>query len=159
MTQRGPRTDKLKDLIDDTRKPLDRDFRNIRQCVAQRTYESQKQQKRNYDCKRKKPKQYQKGDLVMVRNFDTTAGVNKKMIPRFKGPYEISKILRNDRYVIIDPQGLQNTQRAFTGVWEVGNMRSWICSKTLTQTLTVNQSTLFYSLYPIISTVIRLVLV
>jgi len=30
---------------------------------------------------------YKEGDYVVVRNIDTTPGVNKKLIPKFKGPY------------------------------------------------------------------------
>lgn len=47
----------------------------------------------------------------MIRNFDNTPGINQKMIPQFRGPYEITKILTYNRYVISDLPGLQNTQR------------------------------------------------
>ncbi|EFN72343.1 hypothetical protein EAG_00324, partial [Camponotus floridanus] len=68
---------------------------------------------------------YEKGDLVMIRNFESTPGINKKMIPQFRGPYEISRVLRNDRYVVSDPAGCQNTQRLYSGTWDVNNLRPW----------------------------------
>jgi len=36
----------------------------------------------------------------MVKNFDCTAGVARKLIPKNKEPYVIEKILKNDRYLI-----------------------------------------------------------
>lgn len=66
--------------------------------------------------KRKKPKKYEKSDLVMIKNFDNAFGVSKKMIPQFHGPYEIAKALRNNRYIIIDPLEFQNTQRLYKGI-------------------------------------------
>lgn len=68
----------------------------------------------------------------MVKNFDNTTGVSKKMIPQFRGPYEITKVLRNNRYVVTDPPGFQNTQKLYTGTWDVNNIRPWITSKDLT---------------------------
>lgn len=64
----------------------------------------------------------------MIRNFESTPGISRKMIPQFRGLYEISKVLRNNRYVISDPSGLQNTQRPYVGVWDVSNIRPWIDS-------------------------------
>lgn len=68
------------------------------------------------------------GDLVMIRNFENTPGISKKIIPQYRGPYEISKILKNNRYIISDPPGVQNTQRPYNGTWNVDNIRSWINS-------------------------------
>lgn len=53
----------------------------------------------------------------MVRNFESTAGVSKKLIPTFKGPYEICKKLQNDRYVVNDIEGYQITQK----YWHMGS--------------------------------------
>lgn len=62
----------------------------------------------------------------MIKNVDTTPGVNKKHIPKFKGPYEIKKVLPNDRYVIQDIPGSRVTQMPFNSVYEARNMKSWI---------------------------------
>jgi len=64
----------------------------------------------------------------MLRNFDSMAGMSRKLIPQFKGPYVFKKILRNDRYLIADIEGFQNTQKSYQGVWESKNVRLWIKS-------------------------------
>jgi len=66
---------------------------------------------------------YQTGDLVLIRNLDSTPGVSKKLIPQFKGPYKVTKCMRNNRYVIADMEGCQNTRKPYIGVWEAHNMR------------------------------------
>jgi len=58
----------------------------------------------------------------MIRNFGPSMG---KLTPQFKGPYEVVKVFRNDRYLVSDLEGFQNTQRHYQGVWEGKNMRRW----------------------------------
>jgi len=41
----------------------------------------------------------------MVKNFDSTAGVARKLILKNKEPYVIEKILKNYRYLIKDIDG------------------------------------------------------
>jgi len=62
----------------------------------------------------------------MVKNIDTTPGVNKKHIPKFKGPYEIKVVLPNDRYVVKDIEGFQVTQLPFNSVFESKYIQPWI---------------------------------
>lgn len=62
----------------------------------------------------------------MVKNFDSTPGVSQKLIPRFKGPYQVERVLRNNRYVLKDVEGFQLTQTPYRGTWEAANMRQWI---------------------------------
>ncbi|GJQ88177.1 hypothetical protein Trydic_g13175 [Trypoxylus dichotomus] len=64
-------------------------------------------------------------DHVVIKNFDNTPGVNKKLIPKFKGPYVVKKVLPNDRYAIGDPPDFQNTQIPFDGVVDSNNMKAW----------------------------------
>jgi len=54
------------------------------------------------DKRRKRPHQYKKDDYVGIRNFDSSPGAPKKFIPAFKGPYKITEVLKNDRYIIKD---------------------------------------------------------
>jgi len=76
-------------------------------------------EKRNCKTKRK-TNTYKVGDLVMIRNFGPSMG---KLAPQFKGPYEVVKVFRNDRYLVSDLEGFQNTQRHYQG--ESKNMRRW----------------------------------
>lgn len=84
--------------------------------------------KKYYDKRHKTPNVYDIGDYVMIKNIDVSAGVNKKLIPKFKGPYVIRKVLDADRYVISDPDGHQLTQLPYEGVCSPENMKKWISS-------------------------------
>jgi len=61
----------------------------------------------------------------MIRNFDNSVGVSHKMIPRFKGPYQVERVLRNNRYIVKDIDGFQLTQTPYRGTWEAANIRPW----------------------------------
>lgn len=65
-----------------------------RECIAR----TQEENKRNYDKRRKKAKQYREDDLVVIKR--TQLGPGLKCAPKFLGPYQIIKALRNDRYVV-----------------------------------------------------------
>lgn len=78
-----------------------------------------------FNRKHKEPNKYDVGDYVMIRNYVSTPGVVKKLLPKFRGPYEVKKISRNDRYIIGDIDGHQVTQTPYQGVWEATNMRPW----------------------------------
>ena len=81
--------------------------------------------KRYVNQKRQKTKKYEVGDYVMVKNCDCNVGVARKLIPKFKGPYMIFKVLKNDRIVQKDVEGFQQSQIPYLGVWAVGNLRPW----------------------------------
>jgi len=109
-----------------TKKNEDRDLDEIRNSAQKNTLDVQLKNKLYYDKSHKSPKKYAIGNYIMVKNVDTTPGVNKKHIPKFKGPYEIKKVLPNDRYVIQDIPAFQVTQRPFNSVYEARNMKPWI---------------------------------
>lgn len=104
----------------------DRDLDKMRQSAYDNNREAQVKNKLNVDNKRRIAKKYFVGDYIMIKNVDTTPGVCKKHIPKFKGPYEIKTVLPNDRYVIQDIQGFQITQIPFNSVFEARNMKPWI---------------------------------
>lgn len=62
----------------------------------------------------------------MVKNIDNALGINKKHIPKFKGPYEIKKVLPNNRYVIKGIEGFQITQLPFNSVFKSKYMKPWM---------------------------------
>ncbi|XP_036142863.1 uncharacterized protein LOC118645589 [Monomorium pharaonis] len=131
LHQRGNAINGLRDAFDaiGQTKPL-RDLTNLRKQASERIKESQNANKRDYDRKHKAAEKYEVGDKVMIRNFNNTAGVSPKMIPRFKGPYQVSRVLRNDRYVIMDIEGFQLSQTPYHGIWEASNMRLWKPAQT-----------------------------
>lgn len=125
IIQRGKIHDPVAEYVD---KEINYDIRNLtelRMKANENTNKRQMQSKAQGDKKRKEATTYNIGDYVMLKNFDTTKGISPKLKPRFKGPYQIAKILRNNRYVIVDIPGCQVTQKKYEGVWEPANMRLW----------------------------------
>ena len=68
----------------------------------------------------------------MVKNFDSTVGVARKLIPKYRGTYKLSKILKNDRFVLEDVENFQQSRNPYVAVWAVGNIKPWL-GKTRTK--------------------------
>jgi len=123
VKQRGKLTDNLSEYLQDGEEPCDID--KIRERASDRILRSQTYNKEYTDNKRKEAHSYSVGDLVSIKDFDNTIGALQKLIPVFKGTYKIAEKLDNDRYVIIDVDGFQNTLRPYRGVWQAANLRPW----------------------------------
>jgi len=123
--KRGKLTDNLREYLQDGEEPEPCDIDKIRERASDRILRSQTYNKEYADNKRKEAHQYSIGDLVSIKNFDSTIGASQKLIPVFKGTYKIAEKLDNDRYVITDVDGFQNTLRPYRGVWQAANLRPW----------------------------------
>lgn len=117
--------DEIKKYLDSINFFNERDLEKVRQQASDYINKVQQQNKDNYDGKHKLPKDYIVGDLVLISNSDVTPNVNKKLIPKFKGPYIIKKVLPNDRFVVTDVPRFQLTQKPYEGIISVGNMKMW----------------------------------
>ena len=102
-----------------------RDLSVIRQNAVAKIQATNDYNKKYYDKRHKTPTQYAVGDYVVVKNLDVTPGVNKKLLPKFRGPYEVVKVLDKNCYVIRDPEGHQLTQLPFEGICSPENMKLW----------------------------------
>jgi len=71
----------------------------------ERIQQNQITNKRIYDRRRKIAREYKIGDKGMNRNFNNSPVVSQKMIPRFKGPYQVERVFRNNRYIVRDIDG------------------------------------------------------
>jgi len=127
IDQHGDSNDFLRLVLEaeQTKENEDRDLDEIKNSAQKNTL-VQLKNKLYYDKSHKSPKNYAIGNYIMIKNVDTTPGVNKKHIPKFKGSYEIKKVLPNDRYVIQDIPGFRVTQMPFNSVYEARNMKPWI---------------------------------
>lgn len=101
-------------------------LKDLRQRASDNIKKSQQYNKARYDKIHKKPHRYKVGDKIVIVNYDTTPGTNKKLIPKFKGPYEVNVVLDNDRYVIKDIEGYQVTRLPFTGTVDASHMKPWL---------------------------------
>lgn len=126
LNQRGSIMDPVAEFFEQSKQDESpRDLEQIRSKAVIKTTKAQAYNKTYYDKKHKEARKYQIGDFVMIRNYDTTPGAPKKLLPRFKGPYEVKKVLRNDRYVLGDIENFQLTQKPYVGTWEANNMKPW----------------------------------
>ncbi|XP_053968796.1 uncharacterized protein K02A2.6-like [Anastrepha ludens] len=126
VEQRGVIVDEFTEYFQDMLCPdYERDLTQIRDRASKAITARQE-----YDVKRASKgspsTQYIPGDYVVIRNVDTTAGSNKKFIPRYRGPYVIHKSLGNDRYVVRDIGGCQLTQLPYDGVIEAHRIKRWV---------------------------------
>lgn len=116
IDQKGKIIDRISEYIENTiNNDNDRDLKNLRDRAARKIEKSQKYNKEYFDKKRKSARAYKIDDYVMIRNIDTTKGASHKIIPEFKGPYKIARILRNDRYVVKDVENHQVTNKPYKG--------------------------------------------
>ena len=113
-------------MLLEEQQPVDRELKEIRPSAVGKMEASNRYNTRYYDRKHKTPTCYELGDYVMLKNVDVTPGVNKKLLPKFRGPYVVKRILDNDRYVVCDPEGNQLTQIPFEGVCSPENMKRWV---------------------------------
>lgn len=124
--------DQLGQVNDNLRLHLDsqtnesRDLEKLREAASLEIVKNQTANKESYDRAHKKATIYNVDDYVVIANTDTTAGVNKKLIPKYKGPYVVSKVLDSDRYVISDVPGFQLTQIPYTGIVSADRMKHWV---------------------------------
>jgi len=92
IKQLGKPEDEILKYLNSYISPIERDLNKLRQDASDHIEKTQLMNKLNYDSKHKLPTSYNtEGDLILVNNYDVTAGVNKKLIPKFKGPYIVKK--------------------------------------------------------------------
>ncbi|XP_067214810.1 uncharacterized protein [Linepithema humile] len=124
IEQLGEVNDPLRSILCDYNRDLS--ALSLREEATQKIVASQIANEKLFDRAHKKATTYSEGDYVVIANVDTTAGVNKKLIPKYKGPYMIHKSLGSDRYVVRDIPGFQITQIPYDGVVSADRMKPWI---------------------------------
>lgn len=128
VNQRGSSEGGLRKFLENDQ-PSNRDLDLIRELAEERTIEVQNYNKSQYVKKRKIPNKFQVDDFLMIINTDVTPGINKKLIPKYRGPYVIKKVLLGDRYLLTDPEGFQHTQILFEGVYDASRLKPWLNEK------------------------------
>ncbi|KAK9700558.1 Retrotransposon gag protein [Popillia japonica] len=117
INQRGRIQDNLREYLE-AQNETDRNLESIRQKSAENIVKNQEYNKPSHI--------YKIGDYVMVVNTDVTPGVSKKLIPKYRGPYMVTAVLDNDRYVVKDIPGFEVTQIPFEGIMAPSRMRPWL---------------------------------
>jgi len=98
----------------------------VRTIAAECIEKAQEGNAAQYNSKRKTPTVYTENDYVMITNVDVTVGHNKKLVPKFRSPNVVRKVLKHDRYVIGDIDGFQVTQRPFETIVGPDRMKMWV---------------------------------
>lgn len=125
--QREPEVDELTEYLNEIRLPDSPiNLSDLRTEAENAIQLSQKRNEIQYAKRSVLPKKYKVNDYVVMRNVDTTIGSNKKLIPKYRGPYMIHQVLPNDRYVIRDIENCQITQIPYRGVVEAARLKPWI---------------------------------
>lgn len=101
----------------------ERGLETIRTDIVAAQTESQEYAKRYFDAKHRMSTKYSIGDIVLIKNKVTQAGLNHKLIESFKGPYIVTKLLPNERYVVEDIPGQKLSNVTYKGVHAPFNMK------------------------------------
>lgn len=125
VQQRGKVHDPLAEYVVEEINKNERCLNELREKASENIIKQQVKTKNQSDKKRKIALTYDVGDYIMLKNFDSTTGISPKLKPCFKGPYQVTKVSPNNRYIIANIPGCQVTQKRYEGVWEPANMRLW----------------------------------
>lgn len=93
--------------------------------VQNMTKVNQAKQKVYFDSRQRDPERYCVNDLVLVVKDQYTPGSNRKLEPRFKGPFIVTKALPNDRYEIESVPGFEHSGKRFSTVYSADRMKRW----------------------------------
>lgn len=80
-------------------------------------------QKEYYVKHRKAPRIYKQGDIVLVLSAKPATGESRKLMPRYKAPYEIVKPLGRDRYLVQDIEGEKQSGRFYKAFVAVDKLK------------------------------------
>ncbi|KAJ3650016.1 hypothetical protein Zmor_021729 [Zophobas morio] len=101
-----------------------RDLDEIRTEAVIKTINEQQKQKQRFDKSRRKPREYAIGEQVLIRSPAlTNDGKSRKCMPKYRGPFVVTKKLPNDRYCIEDMPGSYRSQKPYKGVCAIDKMK------------------------------------
>nr|XP_026488815.1 uncharacterized protein LOC113395453 [Vanessa tameamea] len=103
------------------------DVTKLRAKVDAKIKENACKQKQAFDAKRKEAPIYNVGDLVVIKiPIYNNEGQSKKLLPQFKGPFQIKQCLGKDRHRVEDMRGAERSSKRYNGVACVENMKAYI---------------------------------
>lgn len=108
-------------------RPVVKNLKEKRADVSRKIAQDQKKQKIRFDRHRLRPRQYKDGDLVVVLRKPVGDGGSRKLLPKFKGPFKIEKVLPNDRYAVVEIPGSTRSKKApFKSIESVEHLKRWM---------------------------------
>jgi transposase InsO family protein len=85
----------------------------------------QRLQKKHFDERRRMAEKYEVGDIVLVESENSATGSSRKLMPKYKGPYIVTRVMGNDRYEIQDVPGAPRKQMAAKTIYAADRMKRW----------------------------------
>lgn len=102
------------------------DTKVLREDAERKIVQQQKGFKGAYDAKRCKAVQYKTGQQVLIRKRKASNdGRSRKLLPKYDGPFVVTKVLPADRYVIQDLPGSSRTVKPYTGIIAADNLKPY----------------------------------
>lgn len=81
---------------------------------------------KRYDKSRCKPIQYKVGDLVRIERQVPATGSSRKLVPKFQGPYKVTKVYDHDRYQVEDTPMTRKGNKRYSTVIAVDKIKPWL---------------------------------
>lgn len=108
------------DTVDNVNKTVN----ELREEAAVKIVNAQRKQKVRYDSTRKVAIRLKEGQQVLIKKAPTgVSGQSKKLLPKFAGPFVVTKVLDHDRYVVEDLPGARRTQKPYKGVVAIDKIK------------------------------------
>lgn len=99
----------------------------IRDQIDSHIEKDQRLQKIRYDKKRTKARIYNEGDLVKIlKPISGNDGKSKKLLPKYTGPFKITKVFENDRYEVSSIVGSNIGKKNYSNIWAADRIKPWI---------------------------------
>lgn len=114
----------LHEVLDEPRPINDDIINSIRNDVSQKIVSNQADMTERFNARRCRAKIYKEGDLVLVQKQLNNPGDSNKLLPRYSGPYKVTKVLPNDRYEVTSIEGF--SKRTYTNVYAAEKIKPWI---------------------------------
>ena len=103
------------------------DLHDLRQEASKRIIDQQVKDKERFDLKRKASHVYAVGDLVSIKRDFPSDGKSMKLAPKYQGPYRVTKLLPNERFVVEDtPLTKKKGHRAYDNVVAIDKLKPWL---------------------------------
>lgn len=114
----------LHDLTYEETTPEESCVDKIRDEVSQTIEKNQDDMAKRFNKSRCSARVYELGDLVLVQKQLNNPGESNKLLPRYSGPYRVTKILGHNRYEVSSIEG--HSRRKYQNVFAVDKIKPWI---------------------------------
>lgn len=114
----------LYDLTENNTHVDDGLLNKIREEVSQTIEINQEKMEKRFNEKRRVAKEYKEGDLVLVQKQLNNQGESNKLLPRYSGPFRVTKVLGSDRYEVSSIEG--HSKRKYRNIYAADKMKPWV---------------------------------